>query len=126
MICETPPSFQVKSSENHIRGCITPENVILNSVCRSQSTTSTALKSLDKLYEFGLRTKTREKRYLPIDSRKHVIFEAQPPRSPDLTPLDFYLWGQIKTLMYSDPTENGFFTNAFLLPVQQLQHPWDY
>ena len=26
-----------------------------------------------------------------------------PPRSPDLTPLDFFLWGQLKTLVYSTP-----------------------
>lgn len=31
---------------------------------------------------------------------------AWPRRSPDLTPLDFYLWGHIKTLVYSDPIEN--------------------
>lgn len=24
-----------------------------------------------------------------------------PARSPDLTPLDFYLWGQLKTLVYT-------------------------
>ena len=26
-----------------------------------------------------------------------------PPRSPDLTPLDFFLWGHIKNLVYSTP-----------------------
>ena len=26
-----------------------------------------------------------------------------PPRSPDLTPLDFYLWGFIKTKIYTSP-----------------------
>ena len=26
-----------------------------------------------------------------------------PPRSPDLTPLDFYLWGFIKTKVYTSP-----------------------
>lgn len=25
-----------------------------------------------------------------------------PPRSPDLTPLDFYLWGEIKRLVYTN------------------------
>uniref|UniRef100_A0A1Y1L7H2 Tc1-like transposase DDE domain-containing protein n=1 Tax=Photinus pyralis TaxID=7054 RepID=A0A1Y1L7H2_PHOPY len=29
---------------------------------------------------------------------------AWPPRSPDLTPLDFFLWGHLKNLVYS---ENG-------------------
>ncbi|XP_051176777.1 uncharacterized protein LOC127291620 [Leptopilina boulardi] len=26
-----------------------------------------------------------------------------PPRSPDMTPLDFFLWGHLKTLVYKDP-----------------------
>uniref|UniRef100_A0A1B6M0X5 Tc1-like transposase DDE domain-containing protein n=1 Tax=Graphocephala atropunctata TaxID=36148 RepID=A0A1B6M0X5_9HEMI len=26
-----------------------------------------------------------------------------PPRSPDLTPIDFYVWGQMKQLVYSTP-----------------------
>ena len=29
-----------------------------------------------------------------------------PPRSPDLTPLDFYLWGHIKSLVYVKNYEN--------------------
>lgn len=29
-----------------------------------------------------------------------------PPRSPDLTPLDFYLWGRIKALVYGTPIAN--------------------
>ena len=24
-----------------------------------------------------------------------------PPRSPDLTPLDFFLWGHVKTIVYA-------------------------
>ena len=28
---------------------------------------------------------------------------AWPPRSPDLTPLDFFLWGHIKRLVYETP-----------------------
>ena len=28
-----------------------------------------------------------------------------PARSPDLTPLDFYLWGHMKTLVYETPIE---------------------
>lgn len=30
---------------------------------------------------------------------------AWPPRSPDLTPLDFFLWGHIKALVYATPIE---------------------
>ena len=26
-----------------------------------------------------------------------------PPRSPDLTPLDYYVWGRIKNIVYSTP-----------------------
>lgn len=31
---------------------------------------------------------------------------AWPPRSPDLNPLDYFLWGYLKTLVYSVPIEN--------------------
>jgi len=30
---------------------------------------------------------------------------AWPPRSPDLTPLDFFLWGRMKSLIYETPVE---------------------
>src|SRR5207253_682392 len=29
---------------------------------------------------------------------------AWPPRSPDLTPLDFFLWGHVKSVVYDTPT----------------------
>jgi hypothetical protein len=28
-----------------------------------------------------------------------------PPRSPDLNPLDFYLWGYLETLAYAAPVD---------------------
>jgi hypothetical protein len=31
---------------------------------------------------------------------------AWPPRSPDLTPLDFFLWGYIKEKVYVTPPQN--------------------
>jgi hypothetical protein len=31
---------------------------------------------------------------------------AWPPRSPDLNPLDFYLWGHLKALVYAAPLDN--------------------
>jgi transposase len=31
---------------------------------------------------------------------------AGPPCSPDLNPLDFYLWGHVKTLVYAAPVDN--------------------
>jgi hypothetical protein len=35
-----------------------------------------------------------------------TVFEVQPPRSPDLNPFHFYLWGHLKTLLYSSPIGN--------------------
>ena len=29
-----------------------------------------------------------------------------PPRSPDITPLDYFLWGYVKSKVYSSPAEN--------------------
>jgi hypothetical protein len=37
---------------------------------------------------------------------KHLVFVVQPPRSPDLSPLNFCLCGHLKTLVYLAPTEN--------------------
>ena len=31
---------------------------------------------------------------------------AWPPRSPELTPLDFYLWGHMKTLVYETKVDS--------------------
>ena len=31
---------------------------------------------------------------------------AWPPRSPDLNPMDFYVWGHLKTLVYSTPVND--------------------
>lgn len=31
---------------------------------------------------------------------------AWPPRSPDITPCDFFLWGYLKTLVYRTPVAN--------------------
>jgi hypothetical protein len=31
---------------------------------------------------------------------------AWPPRSPDITPLDFFLWGHIKALIYILPADS--------------------
>ena len=33
------------------------------------------------------------------------LVAAWPARSPDLTPMDFFLWGHIKTLVYETPVE---------------------
>jgi hypothetical protein len=34
-----------------------------------------------------------------------VCYNAWPPRSPDLTPLDFFLWGYMQSLLYETPVE---------------------
>jgi hypothetical protein len=39
-----------------------------------------------------------------------------PPRSPDVNPLDFYLWGHLKTLVYSNPTPD---VDTLRQPVEQ-------
>jgi hypothetical protein len=33
-----------------------------------------------------------------------IVVNVQPPYYPDLSPLNFYLWGHLKSVMYSDPT----------------------
>ena len=35
-----------------------------------------------------------------------VQCENWPPRSPDLTPCDYFLWGHLKNKVYSTPPEN--------------------
>ena len=35
-----------------------------------------------------------------------------PPRSPDLNPLDFYLWGHLKALVYATPVPDEEFLRA--------------
>jgi hypothetical protein len=35
-----------------------------------------------------------------------AVFDVQPPRSPNHSPLDFYLWGNLKARMYSAAIEN--------------------
>jgi len=38
--------------------------------------------------------------------RRHLLFEVQPASSLELNPLDFLPCGQLKTFVYSDPTED--------------------
>jgi len=49
-----------------------------------------------------------------------------PPRSPDLTPLDFFLWGHVKSLVYETPVETeqdtiGRITAAFEIIQNEYQ-----
>jgi hypothetical protein len=42
----------------------------------------------------------KEKKFISVYVHEHLVFDVQPPRSPDLSPLDFYLWGHLKTSVY--------------------------
>ena len=42
--------------------------------------------------------------------------EASPPRLPDLSALDFFLWGHVKDEVYSVPIES---LNHFKSPIRQ-------
>jgi hypothetical protein len=44
-----------------------------------------------------------------------------PPRSPDLTPLDYFLWGYLKTKVYAEPPINlQDLKNKIILACNQL------
>jgi len=43
---------------------------------------------------------------LEFIGQKQIGRIAWPARSQDLTPLDFFLWGHLKTVVYADPTIN--------------------
>jgi hypothetical protein len=43
------------------------------------------------------------RRYLNDELPHRCIWRVGPPRSPDLTPCDFFLWGYIKDLVYVPP-----------------------
>ncbi|GBM07586.1 hypothetical protein AVEN_230023-1 [Araneus ventricosus] len=45
------------------------------------------------------------KQYLVVEFGEQIIgyggFQEWPPRSPDLTPMDFFLWGNLKQQVYA-------------------------
>jgi hypothetical protein len=45
---------------------------------------------------------------------------AWPPRSADLNPLDFYLWGHLKTLVYAAPVDNEEALNHRIVDACQI------
>lgn len=48
---------------------------------------------------------------------------AWPPRSPDLTPLDFFLWGAIKDKVYKEkPRSLEELKNNIRIAIQQIRH----
>ena len=52
------------------------------------------------------RVPTSKWKKVHINICPQTVFEVQPPRSPDLNPFHFYLWGHLKTPVYSSPIEN--------------------
>jgi hypothetical protein len=47
---------------------------------------------------------------------------AWPPRSPDLNPLDFYLWGHLNILVYAPPVENQEALHHRIVDAYQTMH----
>jgi hypothetical protein len=48
-----------------------------------------------------------------------TVVKVQPPCSPDLDPLNFYLWGLLKSVMYSDPIgDEETLQKEVLMPVK--------
>lgn len=51
-----------------------------------------------------------------------------PPRSPDLTPLDFFLWGTLKNTVYAtksctlDAMKNAIMTACETIPIETISH----
>lgn len=45
-----------------------------------------------------------------------------PPRSPDLTPMDFYLWGKLKTLVYNEAMDTREdLENKIILKCEEMK-----
>ena len=44
---------------------------------------------------------------------------AWPPRSPDLTPIDYYIWGHMKTLVYEKKVDSRRELRARILAVAE-------
>ena len=62
------------------------------------------LKFLYRLQEWVPLTKTRKN--IHIDVCNQTVFEVHPPRSPNFSPFDFYVWRHLKILAYSGLIEN--------------------
>ena len=49
---------------------------------------------------------------------------AWPPRSPDLTPLDYYIWGHMKTLVYETKVDSRTELRPRIFAVaEQIRNP---
>jgi hypothetical protein len=55
-------------------------------------------------------------------------FTVRPPRPPDFNPLDFYLWGHVKTLVYSDSVDNEKAAHHRIVDawqtIRNFEHMW--
>ena len=67
--------------------------------------------------------------FLPIQASGNLSFKT-PPRSPDLSPLDFFLWGCIKNIVYAEKIRNiqhlqERITSAIETVIRDvIQKPW--
>jgi hypothetical protein len=50
---------------------------------------------------------------------------AWPPRSPDLNPLDFYIWGHMKPLIYEKTNNRDALVPKVLDTAEQIQNTTD-
>ena len=49
--------------------------------------------------------------------------KSKPPRSPDLNPLDYFLWGYQKSLVYITPIENeNDLRNRIVAPCETIRN----
>jgi len=56
----------------------------------------------------------------------HLVFEVQTPRSPDLNPIEFYVWGHWNTLAYLATVKSvRYITNTFFCLPNHSQPPRD-
>lgn len=83
------------------------------------------IQGVSQMFEHILETSSshqnKKKKFIPIYDRKHLFLVAQPPRSPDLNPLDFYLWGHLKLwLIQVQYKMKGHSTNGFLIAVKVI------
>ena len=44
--------------------------------------------------------------WVTIRTTVNKVTKSKPPRPPDLNPLDYFLWGHLKSLVYIIPIEN--------------------
>jgi len=71
-------------------------------------------------------------RWIGRTGTKHLALDSWPPRSPDMTPCDFFLWGYVKERVYvpSLPADLNELTNRITAAVKSvtedtLRRVWD-